>query len=149
LKTIILAGVLALFSTALFTTVTISGQLTPKGSFENKAFTISNMSAIPEEGSIYAQSWDILGVIKNISNKTAENLEVVAELYDSTNQLIDVVKGTPTFPNLAPGETSSFKIEYQTDNKNIAFDHYLLKLGMTSNELGQFGQLLSLLNNTK
>jgi len=107
------------------------------------------MSAIPEEGSIYAQSWDILGVIKNISNKTAENLEVVAELYDSTNQLIDVVKGTPTFPNLAPGETSSFKIEYQTDNKNVAFDHYLLKLGMTSNELGQFGQLLSLLNNTK
>ena len=149
MKGIVYACVLALFSVILLTTATVNGQQSPKGAFESQAFTISNMSAITQEDSIYAQSWNILGIIKNISNKTVENVEVVAEIYDTSNQLVDVVKGTPTFPNLAPGEHSSFKIEYQTDNKNMTFDHYLLKLGTTSNQFGQFGQLLNILNNTK
>ncbi|HJU80005.1 MAG TPA: FxLYD domain-containing protein [Nitrososphaeraceae archaeon] len=146
--TTIVGSILVVFSLLILTQIVDVSAQTPKGSFESQAFTISNMSAIRQD-SIYAQSWDILGIIKNISNKTLENIEVVAELYDSTNQLIDVVKGTPTFPNLAPGETSSFKVEYQTDSKNVTFDHYLIKMGITSDELGKFGQLLSLLNNTK
>jgi len=146
--TTVVSGILAIFSLLILTHIVEVNAQTPKGSFESQAFTISNMSAIRQD-SIYDQSWDILGIIKNISNKTLENIKVVAELYDSTNQLIDVVKGTPTFPNLTPGETSSFKVEYQTDNKNVTFDHYLIKMGVTSDELGKFGQLLSLLNNTK
>jgi len=128
----------------LVLSISIVSAQTPKGTFDSKTLSISNMSAIRQEDSIYAQSWDILGMVKNIGNQSYDNIELVADIYNPSNQLIDVIKGSPSFATLAPGEQSSFKIEFQTDNKDATFDHYIIHTGTESNQLGQ---LLGLLGN--
>lgn len=138
--------ILSLIGIVALSVSTVNAQ-TPKGIFESNTFSISNMSAIKQENYIYAQDWDILGIIKNISNKTIDNIQLVADIYDPSNQLIDVVTSSPSFGKLPPGVVSSFKLEYQTDNNSTVFDHYVIRIGEESNGFGKFLGLLGNLTN--
>jgi hypothetical protein len=115
---------------------------TPKGSFASEDFSISNMTAIRQDDSTNAQSFNILGIVKNISNRTIGNIQIVGDLYDPTNQFIDVVTGYPSFSTLPPRGESSFKLEYRTDNNSSVVDHYVIHVGRGSNQLGQLVDLL-------
>ena len=140
-------GLIFVLSTVMVLSISIVSAQQPMGTFESNTFSVSNMTAIKEEGFVYAQDWNILGNIKNVSNKTIDNIQLVADIYDPSNQLIDVVTGSPSFGKLPPDEDSSFKLEYQTDNNSTVFDHYIIRIGEGSNEFGKFLGLLGNLTN--
>jgi hypothetical protein len=50
-----------------------------------------------------------MGIIKNIDNKTQDNVRVMAELYNSKGELIGVETGAPFFSRLGPQLTTPFK----------------------------------------
>jgi hypothetical protein len=52
----------------------------------------------------------MMGIIKNIDNKTQDNVRVMAELYNSKGELIGVETGAPFFSSLGPQLTTQFKI---------------------------------------
>jgi hypothetical protein len=139
---IAITSLFTLVVVAVLVTSSVEGQ-SPKGVFDSKKLSLSNLTAIPVDYG-YAQSWDIIGTVKNISNKTLENIELVADMYNPSNQLINVVTGSPSFANLPPGDESSFKIQVSLYNSSTVFDHYVIRADEKPN---QFGKLLGLLGN--
>jgi hypothetical protein len=91
----------------------------PTGVFESKVSSVSNLSAI-ENG----DSYDILGKIKNISNETKKEINLIVETYNSTNHLVGVDQGNPIFSTLRPNEESPFKVN--TNVPRFSNDHYVV-----------------------
>lgn len=131
---IIIASMLSVAT--LPSSIDVSAQ-TPKGIFESEDFSISNMTTISEGNTTHAQAFNIIGIIKNISNRTIGNIQIVGDFYDPTNQLVDVVNGFISSSTLKNGGESSFKINYQTDNNSTVVDHYVIHVGRGSNQVGQ------------
>jgi hypothetical protein len=125
---------IALISVLIFTASIMVSAQTPSGAFESQEFSISNMTAIHQGNSNESQSINILGIIKNISNRTIGNIQIVADFYDNSNQLIDVVPGFSSSSTLKPNGESSFKIEYRSDNNSSTVDHYIINVGRASNQ---------------
>lgn len=66
----------------------------PKGTYESDNFKITNMSAI-YKGSYLGDTFDIVGMIENLGNKSFNELNLIAILYDKNNSLIDVERTVP------------------------------------------------------
>jgi hypothetical protein len=99
----------------------------PIGSYESKNFQILNMSVI-YKGSFIGDNYDILGIIKNIGNKTFEgDVAMFITLYDKNGNLIGLEETTPIFDIRNPGNSSEFKFDVRTNSS--LFDHYIVKIG--------------------
>jgi hypothetical protein len=94
----------------------------PTGIFESKVLGVSNLSAVGN-----GESYDILGKIKNISNETKQGINLIVEIYDSTNQLVGLDKGYPIFTTLRPNEESPFKVI--TSVPRLSNNHYVVMVG--------------------
>ena len=94
----------------------------PTGIFESKVFSASNLSAVGN-----GDSYQILGKIKNISNETKQGINLIVEIYDSTNHLVGVDQGYPIFTTLKSNEESPFKVN--TTIPRFANDHYVVRVG--------------------
>ena len=103
--------------------VPFKGYSSPEGTYESKNFEVTNISAV------YCNCIDIgfnmMGIIKNIDNKTQDNVRVMAELYNSKGELIGVETGAPFFSSLGPLLTTPFKILVAKVNQS-ALDHYII-----------------------
>ena len=71
----------------------------PTGIFESNVFSASNLSAVGN-----GDSYEILGKIKNISNETKQGINLIVEIYDSTNHLVGLDQGYPIFTTLKSNE---------------------------------------------
>jgi hypothetical protein len=79
------------------------------------------MSAVSDNVS----STNIIGIVKNIGNKTFNGAGVVVELYDFNNRLINVIEYTlDIVKTLGPNEVSPFKV--WTNPRS--FDHYVFRI---------------------
>lgn len=94
----------------------------PTGVFESKVLSASNLSAVGN-----GDSYDILGKIKNISNETKQGINLIVEIYNSTNHLVGVDQGYPIFSTLRPNEESPFKVN--TNVPRLSNNHYVVTVG--------------------
>jgi hypothetical protein len=96
----------------------------PKGVFISKYFSVTNMSTVSDN----ANSTNIIGILKNIGNKTLNagcNPRMQVELYDSKNNLKNVIELTPVgVSTLEPNKISPFKVWTNTPT----FDHYVVRM---------------------
>lgn len=113
----------------------------PTGVFESKALSASNLSAVGN-----GDSYDILGKIKNISNETKEGINLIVEIYNSTNHLVGVDQGYPIFSTLRPNEESPFKVN--TNVYRLSNDHYVVTVGALESAINQQQVNATLSNNT-
>jgi hypothetical protein len=94
----------------------------PTGIFESKVLSASNLSVVGN-----GDSYDILGKIKNISNETKQGINLIVEIYNSTNHLVGLDQGYPIFSTLRPNEESPFKVN--TSIPRLSNDHYVVTVG--------------------
>lgn len=94
----------------------------PKGVLNSTVLASTNLNV---ESESYGNSSYIVGTAKNIIDETLGNIRLIVEVYDSANQLIDVIERSPSFGELSPNATSPFKIPIDTVN----FDHYVIRVG--------------------
>jgi len=113
----------------------------PTGVFESKVLSASNLSAV-ENG----DSYDILGKIKNISNETKQGVNLIVEIYNSTNHLVGVDQGYPIFSTLSPNQESPFKVN--TNVPRLSNDHYVVTVGALESANSQPFLNTTLSNNT-
>ncbi len=108
----------------LMVAVSVSVYGEPKGVFISKYFSVTNMSTISDN----VNSTNIIGIVKNIGSKslnTGCNPRMLVELYDSKNNLKNVIELTPAGVNtLEPNEISPFKVWTNTPT----FDHYVVRM---------------------
>jgi hypothetical protein len=55
-------------------------------------------------------------------------IKLSLEVYNSTNNLIGLTQGAPTYTILEPGQSSTFEILSDVGRLN-GFDHYIIKTG--------------------
>jgi len=116
----------------------------PTGVFESKVLSASNLSAVGN-----GDSYDILGKIKNISNETKQGINLIVEIYNSTNHLVGVDQGYPIFSTLRPNEESPFKVN--TNVPKLFNDHYVVTVGALESAINQpplNGTLSNTINDT-
>ena len=89
----------------LLVTASVSIYGEPNGTFIGKYFRVTNMSAVSDN----VNSTNIIGIVKNIGNKTLNGAGVVVELYDFNNRLINVIEYTPVIVKTL-NEVSPFKV---------------------------------------
>ena len=92
----------------------------PNGIFRSDILSVNNLTAVQ-----YNVAYNILGIITNISNDTL-GIKLSLEVYNSTNNLIGLTQGAPTYPRLEPGQSSTFEILSDVGRLN-GFDHYIIK----------------------
>ena len=102
----------------------------PTGVFESEVLRASNLIAAGN-----GDSYDILGKIKNISNETKQEINLIVETYNSTNHLIGVDQGYPIFTTLRPNEESPFKVN--TNVPRLSNDHYVVTVGALESAIDQ------------
>ena len=95
----------------------------PKGIFRSDILSVNNLTAVQ-----YNDTYNILGIITNISNDTLNGIKLSLEVYNSTNNLIGLTQGVPTYTILEPGQSSTFEILRDVGRLN-GFDHYIIKTG--------------------
>ncbi len=113
----------------------------PTGVFESKVLSANNLSTVGN-----GNSYDILGKIKNISNETKEGINLIVEIYNSTNHLVGVDQGYPIFSTLRPNEESPFKVN--TNVPRLSNDHYVVTVGVLESAIDQPQVNATLSNNT-
>ena len=72
---------------------------------------------------------DIIGIIRNISNRTFDGVQLVTQLFDKNNNLLDVQTIVPLPDTFDPNDDAPFK----TSVNNSALDHYVIRVIGTSN----------------
>jgi hypothetical protein len=103
----------------------------PNGIFRSDILSVNNLTAVPYNDSYndtYNNTYNILGIITNISNDTLNGIKLSLEIYNSTNNLIGLTQGSPTYTILEPGQSSTFEILSDVGRLN-GFDHYIIKTG--------------------
>jgi hypothetical protein len=95
----------------------------PNGIFRSDILSVNNLTAVQ-----YNDTYNILGIITNISNDTLNGIKLSLEVYNSTNNLIGLTQGSPTYTILEPGQSSTFEILSDVGRLN-GFDHYIIKTG--------------------
>ena len=94
-----------------------------QGIFRSDILSVNNLTAVQ-----YNDTYNILGIITNISNDTLNGIKLSLEVYNSTNNLIGLTQGAPTYTILEPGQSSTFEILSDVGRLN-GFDHYIIKTG--------------------
>jgi hypothetical protein len=95
----------------------------PNGLFRSDILSVNNLTAVQ-----YNDTYNILGIITNISNDTLNGIKLSLEVYNSTNNLIGLTQASPTYTILEPGQSSTFEILSDVGRVN-SFDHYIIKTG--------------------
>ena len=81
------------------------------------------MSAVSDS----VNTTNIIGIVKNIGNKTLNGAGVVVELYDFNNRLINVIEYSPVIvKTLGPNESRHLLLEVWTNT--LLFDHYGVRI---------------------
>ena len=93
------------------------------GIFRSDILSVNNLTAVP-----YSDKYNILGIILYISNDTLNGIKLSLEVYNSTNNLIGLTQGSPTYTILEPGQSSTFEILSDVGRLN-GFDHDIIKTG--------------------
>ena len=83
------------------------------------------MSAI-YKGNYLGDTFDIVGMIENSGNKSFNELNLIATLYDKNNSLIDVERTVPLLDIIQQGDISPFKFVIRS-NASL-FDHYVIQI---------------------
>lgn len=82
-------------------------------------------ASIRESGDDYFSTKSIAGSLINNSDKTMEDIQVYAALFDKANNLYAVSSGSLDYSTLKPNEDSPFKIDvYSSDKPQL--DHFML-----------------------
>jgi hypothetical protein len=102
----------------------------PTGVLKSKALSASNLNAVGN-----GDSYDILGRIKNISNETKQGINLIVEIYNSTNHLVGIDQGYPIFTTLRPNQESPFKVN--TNVPRLSNDHYVVTVGALESAIDQ------------
>jgi hypothetical protein len=95
----------------------------PNGIFRSDILSVNNLTAVQ-----YNDTYNILRIITNISNDSLNGIKLSLEVYNSTNNLIGLTQGAPTYTILEPGQSSTFEILSDVGRLN-GFDHYIIKTG--------------------
>jgi hypothetical protein len=120
---------LSIFGLLILIGYTYVYAINPTGSYESKNFQVTNMSVI-YKGSFLGDNYEVLGILKNIGNKTFDSVSMFISLYDKNGNLIGLEETTPIFDNVGnPGNSSEFKFDIRTNSS--LFDHYIVKIGTT------------------
>ena len=92
----------------------------------SKNFEITNMSTI-YKGNFLGDKYEVLGIIKNVGNKTFDLVNLHITMYDKNGNLIGLEETKPIWDISSPGNSSEFKFDVYT-NASL-FDHYIIKVG--------------------
>jgi hypothetical protein len=74
-------------------------------------------------------SYTITGKVVNVGDKAAHFVSVVAVLYDDAGKLLDVADTYPVSSDLAPGESSLFRIKFSLEEQPLDKVKYELHIG--------------------
>lgn len=107
------------------------GVSAPQGIVVSKNFTISNMTTVPHSD---GNTLDVIGILTNKGDVTTSHLKVIVQVYNSSNQLIGVSEGFPSYSVLNPEQSTPFLVP--TDVPSSIFHHYIVRIGeATDNSL--------------
>jgi hypothetical protein len=77
---------------------------------------------------------DVVGILTNIGDVTTSHLKVIVQAYNSSNQLIGVSEGFPSYSVLNPEQSTPFLVP--TEVPSSIFHHYIVRVGQaTDNSL--------------
>lgn len=94
------------------------------GSFVSKAFDVTNMSSV--DCKCLGNGVFVMGMIKNIDNKTHESIRVSAAVFDRNGSVIGVGDMPPFSSTLAPGQDSPFQVVIGNVNQSLV-DHFIVR----------------------
>jgi hypothetical protein len=75
----------------------------PNGIFRSDILSVNNLTAVQ-----YNDTYNILGIITNISNDTLNGIKLSLEVYNSTNNLIGLTQGISNIYNIRTGSIIYF-----------------------------------------
>jgi hypothetical protein len=127
----ITGGALAFIFANLIVISSVYGASAPQGIVASKNFTISNMTTVPHSS---GNTLDVIGILTNIGDVTTSHLKVIVQAYNSSNQLIGVSEGFPSYGVLNPEQSTPFLVP--TEVPSSIFHHYIVRVGQaTDNSL--------------
>jgi hypothetical protein len=127
----ITGGALAFIFANLIVISSVYGASAPQGIVASKNFTISNMTTVPHSS---GNTLDVIGILTNIGDVTTSHLKVIVQAYNSSNQLIGVSEGFPSYSVLNPEQSTPFLVP--TEVPSSIFHHYIVRVGQaTDNSL--------------
>ena len=97
---------------------------------DNYPFITQTLRTVPVSKGVsvvdlYFSTKSIAGSLINNSDKTIEDIQVYAALFDETNSLYAISSGSLDYSSLKPNEDSPFKIDiYSSDKPQL--DHFML-----------------------
>ncbi|MGA7007745.1 MAG: hypothetical protein WBY28_11770 [Nitrososphaeraceae archaeon] len=71
-------------------------------------------------------NFDIVGMIENLGNKSFNEINLIATLYDNNNSLSDVERTVPLLDIKQQGDTSPFK--FLVRSNATLFDHFVIQI---------------------
>jgi hypothetical protein len=127
----ITGGALAFIFANLIVISSVYGASAPQGIVASKNFTIRNMTTVPHSS---GNTIDVVGILTNIGDVTTSHLKVIVQAYNSSNQLIGVSEGFPSYSVLNPEQSTPFLVP--TEVPSSIFHHYIVRVGQaTDNSL--------------
>ena len=69
---------------------------------------------------------DVIGILTNKGNVTTSHLKVIVGVYNSSNQLIGISEGFPSYSVLNPEQSIPFLVP--TDVPSSIFHHYIVRV---------------------
>ena len=133
----ITGGAFVLIFASFITLNAVYGASAPQGIIVSKNFTVSNMTTIPHSD---GNTLDVIGILTNKGNVTTSYLKVIVRVYNSSNQLIGVSEGFPSYSVLNPEQSTPFLVPI--DVPSSIFHHYIVRIDeATDNSLRNNNQL--------
>ena len=120
----ITGGPLVFVFAGLITLNAVYGTSAPQGIVATKNFTISNMTTVPNS---YGNTLDVIGILTNKGEVTTSHLKVIIQVYNSTNHLIGISEGFPSYSVLNPEQSTPFLVP--TGVPPSMFHHYIVRVG--------------------
>ncbi len=64
----------------------------------------------------------IIGTVKNIGTKGASSVQIIGALFDAKDEVVDVSSGFSKISEVAPGDTSTFEIDFSNDEAAVRYE---------------------------
>jgi len=125
----ITGGALVFIFPNLIVISVVYGTSAPQGIVASKNFTISNMTTVQHSS---GNTLDVIGILTNKGDVTTSHLKVIVQAYNSSNQLIGVSEGFPSYSVLNPEQSTPFLVP--TDVPSSIFHHYIVRVGQATDK---------------
>jgi len=125
----ITGGALVFIFANLIVISVVYGISAPQGIVASKNFTISNMTTVQHSS---GNTLDVIGILTNKGDVTTSHLKVIVQAYNSSNQLIGVSEGFPSYSVLNPEQSTPFLVP--TDVPSSIFHHYIVRVGQATDK---------------